>query len=43
MDKRLTAAREELAAEPEFDATVVNADLQSATSELLDLILGREQ
>lgn len=43
VEKRLTAAREELAAEPEFDATVVNADLQSATSELLDLILGREQ
>ncbi|MFC7343777.1 guanylate kinase [Saccharopolyspora griseoalba] len=43
VEKRLTAAREELAAEPEFDATVVNADLQSATSELLELILGREQ
>ncbi|GAA2345286.1 guanylate kinase [Saccharopolyspora halophila] len=43
VEQRLATAREELAAEPEFDATVVNADLHSATSELLDLILGREQ
>lgn len=43
VEQRLATARKELAAEPEFDATVVNADLHSATSELLDLILGREQ
>ncbi|MGP4020034.1 guanylate kinase [Saccharopolyspora sp. 5N708] len=40
---RLTTAREELAAEAEFDATIVNADVQAATSELLRLVLGREQ
>ncbi|MER7014151.1 guanylate kinase [Saccharopolyspora sp. NPDC000359] len=42
VERRLATAREELAAEPEFDATVVNADVQAATSELLRLILGRE-
>ncbi|MER5390956.1 guanylate kinase [Saccharopolyspora sp. NPDC002686] len=42
VERRLTTAREELAAESEFDATVVNADVQAATSELLRLILGRE-
>jgi guanylate kinase len=30
--KRLDAAREELAAQPEFDHTVVNSDLDTATS-----------
>ncbi|MCI2423930.1 guanylate kinase [Saccharopolyspora sp. K220] len=40
---RLATAREELAAEAEFDATVINADVQAATSELLRLIIGREQ
>lgn len=43
VERRLATAREELAAESEFDATVVNADVQAATSELLRLILGREQ
>lgn len=43
VEKRLAAAREELAAEPEFDETVVNADVQSATSELVPLILGHEK
>lgn len=43
VEKRLAAARDELAAEPEFDETVVNADLQSATSELVRLILGQEK
>lgn len=43
VEKRLAAAREELAAEPEFDETVVNADVQSATSELVRLILGHEK
>ncbi|MGW1676312.1 guanylate kinase [Saccharopolyspora sp. NPDC002376] len=42
VEHRLTTAREELAAESEFDASVVNADVQAATSELLRLILGRE-
>ena len=41
--KRLETAREELAAESEFDATVVNADVRSATSELVRLILGHEK
>lgn len=43
VEKRLAVARDELAAEPEFDETVVNADLQSATSELVRLILGHEK
>ncbi|GAA4618358.1 guanylate kinase [Saccharopolyspora hordei] len=43
VERRLATAREELAAEPEFDVSVVNADVQAATSELLRLILGREQ
>ncbi|WP_394378418.1 guanylate kinase [Saccharopolyspora spinosa] len=43
VERRLATARKELAAESEFDATVVNADVQVATSELLRLILGREQ
>jgi guanylate kinase len=43
VEKRLAAARDELAAEPEFDETVVNADVQSATSELVRLILGHEK
>ncbi|TDC87342.1 guanylate kinase [Saccharopolyspora aridisoli] len=43
VERRLAAARDELAAEPEFDETVVNADVQSATSELVRLILGHEK
>lgn len=43
VERRLTTAREELAAEAEFDASVVNADVQVATGELLRLILGREK
>ncbi|TDD85653.1 guanylate kinase [Saccharopolyspora karakumensis] len=43
VEKRLAAARDELAAEPEFDETVVNADVESATSELVRLILGHEK
>lgn len=38
---RLETARQELAAEPEFDATVVNADVRAATSELVRLVTGR--
>lgn len=38
VDRRLTAAREELNAAGEFDAVVVNADVRAAASELLTLI-----
>ncbi|MFR9731824.1 guanylate kinase [Saccharopolyspora sp. MS10] len=41
VEARLATAREELAAEPEFDETVVNADVRSATSELIRLVTGR--
>ena len=37
-EARLQAARSELAAEPEFDHTVVNTDLDSATDALVALI-----
>ncbi|GAB3279562.1 guanylate kinase [Parasphingorhabdus pacifica] len=40
--RRLDTARRELAAEPEFDRTVVNADVRSATSELIGLVVGRD-
>ena len=40
MRRRLETAREELAARSEFDATVVNADLRSATDELVRLVVG---
>jgi guanylate kinase len=36
--RRLETAREELAAEPEFDATVVNSDVSRAADELVDLM-----
>lgn len=36
--RRLERARVELAAEPEFDATVVNASVEDAASALLDLM-----
>ncbi|WP_433262612.1 guanylate kinase [Actinosynnema sp. CS-041913] len=38
--RRLEIAREELAAEPEFDQVVVNADVRSAAARLLDLVVG---
>ncbi|MEU4806110.1 guanylate kinase [Actinosynnema sp. NPDC023587] len=38
--RRLEIAREELAAEPEFDEVVVNADVRSAATRLLDLVVG---
>jgi guanylate kinase len=41
--ERLETARQELAARSEFDATVVNADVRSATSELVRLVLGPRQ
>jgi guanylate kinase len=40
---RLATAREELAAQAEFDAVIVNADVQVATAELLRLVLGHER
>lgn len=40
-DQRLAAARAELAAEREFDHTVVNQDVESATAALLDLLADR--
>ena len=38
-ERRLATAREELAAESEFDETVVNTEIQSAAEELVALIL----
>ncbi|USX55849.1 guanylate kinase [Lentzea sp. HUAS12] len=38
--RRLEIAREELAAEKEFDEVVVNADVQSAAADLLSLMVG---
>ncbi|WP_051267166.1 guanylate kinase [Nakamurella lactea] len=37
-EARLQAARDELAAEPEFDHTVVNHDVEAAVQTLLDLV-----
>ena len=37
--RRLETAREELAAEPEFDVTVVNDEIPSAAEELVALVL----
>jgi guanylate kinase len=39
IDRRLRTAKEELAAQDEFDAVVVNTDVKSAARELLTLIL----
>lgn len=39
--RRLQTAKEELAAQEEFDAVVVNTDLRSAASDLLKLILDK--
>jgi guanylate kinase len=36
--RRLAKARDELAAEPEFDATVVNDDLETAAREVIELV-----
>ncbi|MEJ2854481.1 MULTISPECIES: guanylate kinase [unclassified Saccharothrix] len=38
--RRLEIAREELAAEPEFDEVVVNDDVRSAATRLLHLVVG---
>jgi guanylate kinase len=39
--RRLRTAREELAAQDEFDAVVVNTDVKSAAAELLTLVLDK--
>ena len=36
-ERRLATARTELAAEPEFDVTIVNTDVETACQELVDL------
>ncbi|AXK32405.1 guanylate kinase [Streptomyces armeniacus] len=38
IERRLAAAREELAAEPEFDATLVNTSVEEVSAELLALM-----
>lgn len=42
IQRRLDTARDELAAETEFDASVVNADVRSAASELIRLVTGHK-
>jgi len=39
-ERRLTTARLELAAEPEFDATIVNREIHAAAEELVTLMTG---
>ena len=39
-ERRLQTAREELAAEPEFDATIVNTEIPAAGEELVRLLVG---
>ena len=41
-ERRLVTAREELAAEPEFDVTVVNHEVRAAADELVALMVGPE-
>ena len=38
IERRLAAAREELAAEPEFDAKLVNTSVEDVSAELLALM-----
>ena len=40
IERRLEAARDEMAAEKEFDEVVVNADVRSAARDLLNLVVG---
>jgi guanylate kinase len=40
-ERRLATARRELAAEPEFDVTVVNTEIHDAAEELVALMVGR--
>jgi guanylate kinase len=39
-ERRLVTARSELAAEPEFDVTIVNAEIHDAAEELVALMVG---
>lgn len=41
VERRLRTAREELAAQDEFDAVVVNTDVKSAAAELLTLVVDK--
>ncbi|HEY0450694.1 MAG TPA: guanylate kinase [Actinophytocola sp.] len=41
VERRLRTAKEELAAQDEFDAVVVNTDVKSAATELLTLVLDK--
>jgi guanylate kinase len=41
VERRLRTAKEELAAQDEFDAVVVNTDVRSAAAELLTLVLDK--
>jgi guanylate kinase len=40
VERRLRTAKEEIAAQDEFDAVVVNTDVKAAAKELLTLVLG---
>ena len=40
IERRLEVAKEEMAAEKEFDEVVVNADVRSAARDLLNLVVG---
>ncbi len=42
MARRLTTARAELAAQDDFDVVVVNSELDSASTELVSLLVGRD-
>ncbi|MFT4187638.1 MAG: guanylate kinase [Aeromicrobium sp.] len=42
-ERRLRTAREELAAESEFDATIVNTDVETAAAELVELLRSTPQ
>ena len=42
MARRLATAREELAAQDDFDVVVVNSELESACSELVSLLVAHE-
>jgi guanylate kinase len=42
MARRLDTARAELAAQDDFDAVVVNSELESACTELVSLLVGRD-
>jgi guanylate kinase len=41
-ERRLDTAREELAAEPEFDTTIVNHEVRAAADDLVALMVGSE-